>query len=275
MENPRKRIAVIAPNILNVYSAQLVWAIQSEAFETDYDIVTYFSNSASKIGGSEYFYRKITAEKSVDAVIIISCGIDKAIISGFQDAKITPVLVDTRWRGINCVRSDNEKGAYEAAKHFLRIKSKKIGVIIGNIEQAETQQERMAGFNRGLKEANLQVSPENIWISENYTYQTGKDAFRFMVMSDIDAVFCAAGDYVAHGFLNEARKNGIEMPKTMSLIGFDDIESSIDIGLTTVKQPLYEMGKEALHMAIGSLKNNPPEAVDKVFECRLILRETA
>ncbi len=273
--NSNKRIAVITPNILNGYAAKLVWSIQAEAFQTGYDVVTYIANSMHLVGGPEYFYHKLTMDKSADSVIIISCGVNEQIISGFKGAGITPVLIDVRWEGINCVRSDNEKGAHDAGTHFGRLGRKKIGMITGDLEQAETQRERFAGFARGLKEYGRVVYPECVWKNEMYTYQSGKEAFRFMVMNDVDAVFCAAGDYVAQGFLNEARKNGMDIPRAMSLIGFDDIESSADMELTTIRQPLEDMGKEALHMAVESLQNPAAKVRDKVFDCRLILRETA
>ena len=273
--SPQPRIAVIAPNILNGYSAQLVASIQAESFEAGVDAVTYVANAARSKGGPEYFYTKLIAGKDAAAVIIISCGINKLIMDGFASAGITPVLVDVRYPGVNCVRSDNEKGAYEAARHLVKSGREKFGMIVGNIEEADTQQERHAGFIKGLEAEGRKFSEELVWLNHDYTYKSGREALRFMVMNDVDAVFCAAGDYVAQGFLSEARKNGVEVPRNISIIGYDDIESSADLELTTVKQPLEEMGKEAIRMAVEAIKNPNTQPMEKVFDCRLVLRETA
>jgi LacI family transcriptional regulator len=75
--------------------------------------------------------------------------------------------------------------------------------------------------------------------------------------------------------MNEARKQHVDIPGGISLVGFDDIEMSADTGLTTVKQPLEEMGKEAFRMAVYASENPGAAARKKVFENVLVVRETA
>ncbi|HRU38235.1 MAG TPA: substrate-binding domain-containing protein [Candidatus Goldiibacteriota bacterium] len=91
----------------------------------------------------------------------------------------------------------------------------------------------------------------------------------------IDAVLCAAGGYVAHGFLKKASKQHVDVPGTISLVGFDDIEMSSDTGLTTVRQPLDEMGRSAFNAAVRAI--NEPKALPEniVFENELVIRDTA
>lgn len=268
-------IAVVAPNILNAYSAQLVWSIQSESFETGYGIVTYTANAAGDKGGHEYIFNKIISDKKAGAVIIIACSVNEKIINGFKNAGITPVLIDTRWDGISCVRVDNEKGGYEAGGHLVKIGKKRIGIITGNLPHDNTQRERLSGFKKGIHDNGIEFNEDLTWRSNDYSYASGKEALRVMIMNDADGVFCAAGDYVAQGFLNEARKNGVEIPLHMAIVGFDDIETSVDFGLTTVRQPLNEIGKEAFKIAVEAISGRSTGPRETVFDCRLVLRDTA
>lgn len=275
MPNENKTIAIVSTNILNGFAAQLIWSIQSESFNTDYDVVIYTAKAATEMGGAEFLYEKIARDKKAGAVIVIAYPISEKAVDGFYRAGITPVMIETTVKGVNSVRVDNFSGAREAGAYFAQKKKRKIGVIAGDVCLVASQKERLAGFKAGLGENGAKLDESAIYRIYQYNYQSGKDAFKYMLMNDVDAVFCAAGDYVAQGFLNEANKQGVSFPYTMSLIGFDDIEVSADLGLTTVKQPLRDMGREAFKMAVEAMKNTGVPVREKVFECKLIVRETA
>ena len=275
MPSANKTIAIVTTNLLNGFAAQLIWAIQTESLNTDYDIVIYTAKSATNMGGVEFLYEKIARDKKAGVVIVIAHSISDRAVDSFYRSGIIPVLIETRMKGVNSVRVDNEKGAYGAGVYMAQKKKKKIGIIIGDFCLVESQKERLAGFTAALKENNMAIGENAVYEISKYNYQSGKDAFKYMLMNDVDAVFCAAGDYVAQGFLHEAIKQGINFPYTMSLIGFDDIEVSADLGLTTVRQPLEEMGREAFKMAVDSMKKTGIPVREKIFDCSLIIRETA
>ena len=275
MAGENKTIAIVATNLLNGFSAQIIWAIQTESLNTDYDLVIYTTKSAINMGGAEFLYEKIANDKRAGAVIVIAYPISDKAIDGFYNSGITPVVIETRKKGVNCVRANNEKGAYDAGVYLAGKKRKKIGIIVGDPAFADSQKERLAGFQAGLKDNGININENMIYTISRYSYQAGKDAFKNMIMNEVDSVFCAAGDYVAQGFLHEANKQGVSFPYSMSLIGFDDVEVSEDLGLSTVRQPLSEMGKEAFKMAVDSLKKTGVPVREKVFECSLIIRETA
>ena len=96
-----------------------------------------------------------------------------------------------------------------------------------------------------------------------------------MFMNDAKAVFVAAGDYVAQGFINEARKNGITVPECMAVVGFDDVEASGDQELTTIRQPIDEMGKLAFDMAVKGINEPWSQPYEKIMKVELVVRKTA
>lgn len=275
MGNRQNSIAVISSNPLNGFAAQLLWSMQEASLESEYDLEIYYVRSAIKKGGSEYLYSKIAAEKNVRAVIVIAYTVPEKYIMLFKEAGIILVLIDTAAPGVWSVNTNNEKGAFDAVRYLIEAGGKKTGLVTGDINISESQAARHAGFKKALEAKGRTYEESLIWTIKSFNYNAGKEAFRFMLSSNVDAVFCAAGDYVAHGFLNEARKEHVDIPGVISLMGFDDIEMSADTGLTTVKQPLDEMGREAFRMALKAI--NDPKALPekKVFENKLVIRETA
>jgi len=275
MKQETKNIAVVSSNPENGFFAHLLWAIQEESLETLYDIEIYFMMSAMKKGGPDYLYKKIAREQKASAVISIAHQMGVKFIKMLMEEGIVPVLIDSRARGVHSINTNNKKGSYDAVKYLLETGKKKIGLVIGDNINVDVQKERFEGYKKALEEKSIAFKDNLVWNVKNFNYSDGKEAFRCMISSDVDAVFCAAGDYVAHGFLSEARKQHVDVPGNIALIGFDDIEMSADTGLTTVRQPLDEMGKEAFRMAVAAIENSGLPPQEKVLENTLIIRETA
>lgn len=274
MEQETKNIAVVSSSPENGFFARLLWVIQEESLETRYDIEIYFMMSARKKGGPDYLYKKIAEEKKASAVISIAHQMDIKFIKMLMEEGMIPVLIDARARGVHSINTDNKKSSYDAVKYLLGTGRKRIGLVIGDNTVSAVQKDRFEGYKEALEERSIAFNDSLVWNVSNFTYSAGKEALRFMVSSDVDAVFCAAGDYVAHGFLNEARKQRVDIPGNMALIGYNDIEMSADTGLTTVRQPLDEMGREAFRIAVAVIENPGLPPQDKIFENTLIVRET-
>ena len=93
----------------------------------------------------------------------------------------------------------------------------------------------------------------------------------------VNAVFCAAGDMAALGIIHQAKIYGIRIPQDISIVGYDDIEIAdvVNPALTTVRQPLDEMGRTAFDLAIGSLEGRIKSAKQVILTPELIIRESA
>jgi len=94
---------------------------------------------------------------------------------------------------------------------------------------------------------------------------------------DINAVFCAAGDSVAAGMMDMAKKLKVKIPSDIAMIGYDDIPlaSSLRPALTTVRQPLHEMGVTAFDIAAEEIDNGVKGVKDIVLPAELIIRDSA
>ena len=270
-----KNITVISTNLTNGFGAQLIHSMQEESFNTDVDLVIYASRSAQGKGGYEYLYEKICSEKKTDAVIIIAYPLIQKYYDMFRDAGIIPVTIDNCLPGISGVKSDHRAGANKAVNHLLDTGRKRIGIIHGFLRQGNSQEERLEGAKEAFKARNLDFDQGLLWNVKEYTYRYGAEAFKFMIMNDVEAVFCAAGDHVAQGFIAEARRYGVNIPRQIALVGYDDIEMSKEMDLTTIKQDLKLMGKHAFELAIKAVSGLQKEPEHIILPVELVVRESA
>jgi len=131
---------------------------------------------------------------------------------------------------------------------------------------------REKGFRKALKEYNLPNDENSVYYG-NFSYQSGIDGMEKLkkIRPETTSVFTAS-DLIALGVLSYAYKNKIKIPQELSVIGFDDTEDAIMAipPLTTVHQPIEEMGRSAAEMILDD--NSPFES--RILEHYITERDT-
>lgn len=149
------------------------------------------------------------------------------------------------------VTIDNRLGAALAVNHMLEQGYQKIGIITGPLNWWETV-ERRAGWELALQNS-AQKSFNTLQVAGDWTAQGGARAFETLLTNtpDLDAVFCS-NDQMALGVLKAAHRLGLQVPQRLGVCGFDDYpDSSFFIpSLTTIRQPLRQLGATAVHEAV-------------------------
>ncbi|MEM7738888.1 MAG: LacI family DNA-binding transcriptional regulator [Deinococcota bacterium] len=173
-----------------------------------------------------------------------------------------------------CVYLDNELGGYLATKHLLEQGHRHIAHIGGPLTMKDGR-DRLAGYQRALHEAGVDCD-ERLLVTSNFVESGGHDAMQVLLErgTPMTAVF-AANDQMAAGALKTLREHNLDVPKDISLVGYDDvlIARYLYPSLTTVHQPLTEMGKAAATIALARLNNKETEVQHK-FNPQLVKRES-
>jgi DNA-binding LacI/PurR family transcriptional regulator len=147
---------------------------------------------------------------------------------------------------------DNEGAARLATGHLLALGRTRVAHIAGPLEWREAR-DRRAGWQGALQGAGIEPGPMAIspWSSEG-----GADALARLLDDDptIDALFCAS-DQIALGALHVANARGIRIPEQLAVVGFDGLPEARQFtpSLTTVRQPLAELGKLAVHELVAAV----------------------
>jgi len=176
------------------------------------------------------------------------------------------------------VVSDNENGAYQVVKHLIKLGHKQIGHI--SLPECTSIKDRMNGYKKALAEYNIKVDKRLIkkgdFNDEESGYRLTKE-FLKMPFKDRPSAIFAVNDRVAMGALRAIREKGLKVPEDIALVGYDDLPfvSCLEVPLTTVSQPRYEMGKEAAKLLIkiikGEIKNKDYHII---LKSKLVVRSS-
>jgi LacI family transcriptional regulator len=167
----------------------------------------------------------------------------------------------------------NTSGALEATQHLITLGHRRIGVITGPAHWAENV-DRLAGYYAALTAAGLAVSPELI-ARADFTVHGGEEAAQqLLALSEPPTAIFAFNDNMAVGVLRVAAARGLAVPADLSVAGFDDVEiaSLVTPALTTVRQPLQDMGRTAVSLLYRLLENQPLDVPRIEVATRLIVR---
>lgn len=179
---------------------------------------------------------------------------------------------------MSSVRIDNERAARDIADHLLSLGHRQFGFISGHPNQTVSEQRRW-GFVDQLGRAG--IPPAQITVEQGYfTYKSGLDAARKLLERPQrpTAIF-AANDDMAAAALALAHRLGLEVPRDLAVVGFDDtpIAASLSPSLTTIRQPVAQMAATAINLLMEELndrRNGEVEFTDILQNYELIIRES-
>ncbi|GAA2504317.1 LacI family DNA-binding transcriptional regulator [Winogradskya humida] len=168
---------------------------------------------------------------------------------------------------------DHLGGVAAAVRHLLATGRRRIATIAGPQDMVAGI-DRLAGYRTALAEAGL---PEQVAIGD-FTRESGIRAMRVLLDGDpgLDAVFVAS-DMMAHGALQALRETGRRIPHDVAVIGFDDVEISrlSDPPLTTVRQPIVDMGRTMARQMLGVIDDRLDVPAAVVLPTELVVRASA
>lgn len=211
----------------------------------------------------------LLAGRSVDG-ILYNMGADSTPKSATESSALFArhnlpfVLVDRSFplSGTCTVRGDHALGGYLATRHLLEHGHKRIAIVTGPL-QLSCAESRLAGYRRALEEYGIEYEPDYM-IHGDYTMQAGIDAAERVRQLGATAVF-ACNDLMAFGLFKRFRALGVSIPGDISLVGYDDTEycELLDPPLTTIRQPVAEVGKAGVQQLIHIIEGEPfaPEVV--------------
>lgn len=248
-------IGLVLPDITNPFFPGIARGAEDRANEEGYSII--FCNTDDKIEVEEKYIESLTS-KMVDGIIIAHSSNSEEMGEILERTQIPIILIDRDFDSKNIlgkVLVNNKDGAYQAVCHMVERGYKKIAYLSGSLK-TQTAMDRLEGYKEALKEKNLPVEEQLIKYGE-YRAEWGRKGVKELLTEkrDFDAVFCG-NDLIAIGAMKELLKNGYKVPEDKGVMGFDDIYMAqmVEPELTTVKQPNYEMGYQAVDLLIKHLK---------------------
>ena len=213
-----------------------------------------------------------------DGVILVTTKLTNAQVGQLHGAGIPLVVIDpanTPPPDIPSVGATNWAGGLDATEHLLSLGHRRIGAITGPADML-CSLARLDGYRSGLERAGVAVDPDLIKYGD-FEHEGGfARAAELLDLPDRPTAIFSGSDQQAFGVYEAARQRGLRIPDDLSVVGFDDLPVSrwASPPLTTVRQPLTEMGSTAAQM-LGELIDGVPQRTNRVeLSTELHVRES-
>jgi len=211
----------------------------------------------------------------VDGLLLVAPNVHSDVVQfvmqkGIPLIGISAEAVDT---GVPTVEVDNDGGAKLATEHLISLGHKRIAHLSGSEGQNSAYARRDA-YYRTMKAHGLEI-PDGYLVQTAYSGEKPyTEAVKMLRKPDRPTAIFAANDFIASEVLRAARDLGISVPRQLSVIGYDDIPDAVhlDPPLTTIRQPLIEMGQYAVSMLILQLNGQPAEVRTHYLPGELVVR---
>ena len=239
-------VGVVIPDITNTYFAALAKGIDDIAEMYKYNIVLANSDEDDE---KEVAVVNTLFSKQVDGVIFMGYHLTEKIRSEFSRSRTPVVLagtVDVEHQ-LPSVNIDYKNATADAVRHLLK-RNKKIAFVSGPLVDDINGKVRLVGYKEALKEAGVNYS-EGLVFESKYRYDDGYALAERLVSSKATAAI-VTGDELAAGLLNGLADHGVSVPEDFEIITSDDsqIASYTRPNLTTIAQPLYDLGAISMRM---------------------------
>jgi LacI family transcriptional regulator len=215
------------------------------------------------------------AAKSFDGLLVIEPEGALGYITELHEAGLPVVLIDDRFQrpGFPYVATTNREGGEQAARHLLDIGRRRPLVVTGP-ETYGCTDERLAGFVNVYAQAGIELDRRSI-ICGDFRFDSGRSAVAQALTDGVefDAVF-GHNDPTAAGVLAALHEAGLRIPRDVAVVGFDDIElaSYTYPALTTIRQPMREMGAAAARLLLDHVRRSPDAATSTIIPTSLVIR---
>jgi LacI family transcriptional regulator len=167
------------------------------------------------------------------------------------------------------------QGGYMATEYLINLGHRRIGIITGPLA-LRTSRARLAGYREAMASAGIPVDPALI-LEGNYLLGDGyQQTFAMLECADPPTAIFAGNDAQAAGVYRALYERDIKIPTMMSVVGFDDVmyASQMAPPLTTIRQPLVEIGRMATNMLLRLIDNEALEATHVELSTTLVVRES-
>lgn len=267
-------IMVVVPVLSNYFFMEVLAGIQDEISNYNYDLNIFNVQS----NGKDTVFpqvENIIKRQWADGYLFISTHLRDTELEQLQNYDMPITLIDESYPGMDSVSVDDEKGIEKAMNFFLDKGMTRIA-IISAMKTSKPGRQRIEGYKKALNEAGVTVE-EDLIVTGDSMYRDGfseQNGYEAMIKllelpNPPQACFCTS-DIQAVGAMKAMKEKGVKIP----IIGYDDITISNFIGLSTIRQPMYDMGTLATKKLMKRMKNMEAEPEHKIFAPELILRSS-
>ena len=268
-------IDLVVPDMDSPYTVEVIRGVAEAIERTELRLALSFTHNARQL--EQQWLAKVL-NGATDGVILLLARGQSQHLDELRRRKIPFVVVDHRGElGIDVpsVGATNWLGGRTATEYLLALNHRRIGILSGGAT-LRCSLDRIAGYRAALETAGIAIDAELIRPGD-YVQTTGyEQTCALLDLPDPPTAIFAGCDLQAMGVYSALRARGLRIPDQVSVIGFDDVQlsSMVTPTLTTIRQPLAEMGRMATTMLLRQIAEEPLDSMRAELTTSLIVRES-
>ncbi len=253
-----RTVAIVVPHLTRPSAVMRLAGALAVLDEQGYDTVVCNVDTPRQ---RDHHLAALTTRHRADGVIVVSLRLSRDQLGSFRQAAVPLVTVDVVAAGVPQTVTDDVAGGRLATGHLLALGHRRIGFVGDSKRRTSaadlgfaTSQHRLSGYRQALVAAGIGYDPALVRRGPHGPANAEALTTELLRLPDRPSAIFAASDTQAMGVLAAADRCGIPVPDQLSVIGFDDIESAMLLGLSTVRQPLEDSGAEGARRLCALLR---------------------
>lgn len=270
-------VGVIVSFLTRPQAAERIRGIDTVLGDSEFDLVIYNVESLPK---RDHYLAVLLDSHRTDGLLVVSLPPPADTIPALVRSPVPIVFVDVHVDAVAAmprVVGDDVAGGTLAARHLLGLGHRRIG-FIGDADDNPfgftSSHHREAAFTRELSRAGVSIPPHWVGHGAHGRYESRNLALRMLASTDRPSAIFAASDTQALGVLAAAHEAGLNVPDDLSVIGYDDIEAADYVGLTTVRQQLFESGRRGAEILLAEIEHRADATPVAQLSPELVVRGT-
>jgi DNA-binding LacI/PurR family transcriptional regulator len=271
-----RTVAIVVPHLTRPSTVARLAGALAVLDQQGYDTIVCNADTPEQ---RDHHLAALTARHRADGVMVVSVYLAKRHLAAFRRGPIPLVTVDTVAAGVPQTGIDDVAGGRLATAHLLGLGHRRIG-FVGDIVARRAEDElghassrrRMHGCRQALIDSGADLDPGLVRLGAHGPGVAAELADELLARPDPPTAIFAASDAQAMGVLSAAERRGVDVPRELSVIGFDDIEAATLLHLSTVHQPLERSGAEGARRLCALLRGLPVRPLRQQLPLRVVQR---
>jgi LacI family transcriptional regulator len=267
-------IGVLVPDLATSYTGEILHGIDSELALNQFELMLFTTHRAA-IKEANYVANMV--QGMVDGLLLLLPRTPSNYIGTLDQNQFPFVLIDHQGMGNPCsaVGATNWQGGYNATEYLIKLGHKRIGFITGSMDLG-CAEDRLKGYRSALRTHHIPEDEVLVYEGDFLQMDGYTGASALLELAEPPTAIFASNDVMAMGVMDAVRNRNLRIPDDISVVGFDNIQQSAMVypPLTTIQQPLEQMGRVATQMLLNILKN-PKNKVGRIeLPTELIIRSS-
>ena len=269
-------ITVVVSFLTRPQAAERLRGIDAALADSEFDLLIYNVETVDK---RNQYFQTLPLRQRTDGVIVVSLPPSEEDAPRLERSGVPVVFIDAREHttGLPRVLGDDIAGGELATRHLLDLGHRRIGFVgdaFVNPFGFTSSRDRFAGYRRALDGADIEAADGYVALGAHGRYEARDLAAQMLSRPVRPTAIFAASDTQALGVLAAAQDLGLHVPDDLSVIGYDDIEACDFVGLTTVRQHLFESGRQGADLLMAEIVRRAPVPPTVVIQPDIVRRRS-